>query len=83
MDQLAIGILTWALGSFPVTASVLMGVGILRAVNKPLFSLLHSYVLATPNPNDDKVLDAVEKSKIYTVGSYMIDWFGSVKINKP
>jgi len=80
MDQLAITFLTWLIGSYPITASALTIIGILRVVNKPLFSLLRAYVTVTKNEADDKALDAVEKSKLYTYLTYILDWLGSVKL---
>lgn len=67
---------------FPVMGTILMIIGFLRLVNKPLFTILHIIVGATPTKKDDEILDNVEKSKFYKWFVYILDWFGSVKLKK-
>lgn len=67
---------------YPVLSSVMLVMSLLRAVNKPLFSLFRAYVAATPNPADDMVLDKVEQSGVYKAFVYALDWFASVKLVK-
>jgi hypothetical protein len=68
------------LQKYPVLIQVIMVIGILRVVNKPLFTFLHAFAAATPSKVDDKIVSDVEQSKIYKVISYVFDWFGSVKL---
>lgn len=65
---------------FPYISTVIMAVGFLRVINKPLFSLLHAYVAYTSTDADDKALDEVEQSSVYKGLLYVLDWFGSVKV---
>lgn len=64
-------------------ATVVMVIGVLRVMNKPLFSLLHAIVPLTPSPKDDELLDTVEKSTVMKWITYALDWFGSIKLEKP
>lgn len=65
---------------FPYISTVLMVVGVLRLVLKPLFSFLHSVVLATPSTKDDELLNKVENGPIVKGLFYVLDWFASIKI---
>lgn len=60
----------------------LMIVGALRLINKPLFSMLKMYAKMTVDESDDKAIEAVEKSKAYSVFTYILDYLGSVKVPK-
>ncbi len=70
------------LNQYPAVATLLTIVGALRLINKPLFSLLKMYVMTTPSDSDNKALEAVEKSKAYSVFTYILDYLGSVKVGK-
>lgn len=63
----------------PILATIFMVVGILRVINKPLFSILKSVAKETPTKADDDALEAVEKSKAYVWMTYALDWLGSIK----
>lgn len=67
---------------FPLVLGVLAGVGVLRAVNKPLFMALKSIASATPTQKDDKILEDIERSNLYKFISFVLDWFASVKLPK-
>lgn len=75
-------ILSELIAKYPVLASVVGVVGILRLIFKPLFSFFHSYVLATPTSRDDEFLVKVEKSKFYSVIVFLLDYIGSIKLPK-
>lgn len=60
--------------------AALMVIGILRAVNKPFFTLWRSYVQATPTKADDELLDKVERSKITKAILFVLDWTASIKV---
>lgn len=64
----------------PVALKVMTVLVILRAINKPLFSLLRSYVDATPSKADNEMLDKILASKAYQVVSYILDYVASVKM---
>jgi hypothetical protein len=66
----------------PMLTSLFVVVGVLRVVNKPLFAFLHTLVDATPTDVDNKVLNEVEQSKLYTTVTFVLDWLGSIKLPK-
>lgn len=53
-----------------------------RLVFKPLMSLLRGIVELTPTPKDNALLDKIMANKYYKVGSYLIDYFFSIKLPK-
>lgn len=65
---------------YPVMASILVVIGGLRVVFKPIFTVLHAYVEYTSSPTDNVLLDTVEKSSIYKGVSWLLDFFGSIKL---
>lgn len=69
-------------GSHPWILSALAVIGIVRVINKPLFSLLRTYVNTTSSAKDNELLDSVEKSAIYKGITYLLDWFFSIKPSK-
>jgi hypothetical protein len=77
-----IAIIQGFVDKYPVLASILLGMGIARAVFKPVFSILRTIVSATPSAKDDAVLDKVESSKAYKAVAYVLDYLASIKIAK-
>lgn len=77
-----IGILIPIISKYPIVASILMVVGGLRVVIKPIMSALRSYVEYTDSPNDNVKLDKIESSKLYKTLSYILDYLASVKLPK-
>ncbi len=71
-------ILAWA-NQYPTVATIIMIIGTLRLIMKPLMSFLHQLVAITPGTGDDQLLDEVEHSQIYTTFMYILDWFASIK----
>lgn len=67
---------------FPILATVLGVMAIMRAVNKPLFALLHAYVDATATTTDNAELDKVETSKVYKAICFALDYAFSIKLPK-
>lgn len=65
---------------YPIVASILMVVGVLRLINKPLFAFLNAVVVATPTTKDNEILKKVETSKAYQYISFLLDYLGSVKV---
>lgn len=76
IQQLMIQMVT----KYPTAMAFLSVMAILRAVNKPLFAFLRSYVLATETKKDDAILDKVEQSKVYSYFCFVLDWLASIKI---
>lgn len=80
MEELLFNLLAIGVEKYPILMTVFLVIGILRAVNKPLFTFLNSLVKATPTLKDDEVLVAVEQSKIYKAIVFILDWTASVKL---
>ena len=68
-----------AVAKFPWLGTVLLIVGSLRLLLKPIFSIAHSYVLATASTRDDEIYTKIEQSPITRSLFYVLDWFGSIK----
>ncbi|MFO1461250.1 MAG: hypothetical protein U1G08_17840 [Verrucomicrobiota bacterium] len=56
-------------------------IGFLRVIFKPAMALLHGYVATTQDKSDDELLEKVERSWIFVAFSWLIDFFGSVKLD--
>lgn len=67
---------------YPMVVTIFTVVGILRAINKPLFALLHSYAEATVSKKDDEAVLKIESSKAYTSLVFVLDYLMSIKIKK-
>lgn len=70
------------MSKYPVAASVLAVIGVLRVINKPIFAIAHAIVEATPSKSDDDALAAVEASAFYKGLVFVLDWFASVKVGQ-
>lgn len=79
MDAFAQMILNFV-QQYPIVGSILMVIGVLRVCMKPLFSVFHAFVDATPSPADNEVLQKVEDSSFMKSFLYILDWFGSIKL---
>lgn len=71
-------ILAWAL-QYPVIASILMVIGTLRLIMKPLMTFLNELVIIIPGDTDNQILSSVENSKWFKGLMYVLDWFASIK----
>lgn len=78
MDELIMALA----GKYPVVASIFMVIGVLRAINKPLFAFIQAYVDATPSKKDDALLAKVKASKVYSYMAFFLDWSTSVKLSQ-
>jgi hypothetical protein len=70
------------ISKYPTLAMIFMVVGVLRAIFKPLMTLLHSYVEATPSTKDNEVLAKVKESKVYSAVVWLLDYTASIKLPK-
>ena len=82
MDQISAIILS-LVSQYPIVGSILVVVGTLRLVLKPLFAAAHYYVEQTADPEDDKKLQAIEANKAVQGLFFVLDWIASVKIKTP
>ena len=80
MEIILAGWLVSLAQSHPWILSAVAVVGVLRVINKPLFSFLHTVVDATPSPKDNEVLGKAESSSIYKAVCYVLDLLGSIKL---
>ncbi len=71
------------LGKLPATVlQVLVLIGALRLVVKPLMVALTAFAKETETPKDDEVLAKIETSKAYKLLLFVLDWLASIKIKK-
>lgn len=80
MEELLLNLLSIGAEKYPILMTIFLVIGILRAINKPLFAFLGTLVKATPTLKDDEILQSVETSKIYKAIVFFLDWTASVKI---
>jgi len=66
----------------PWIVAILLVMGSLRAILKPLTELLKVIVKQTPSPKDDAWLSKAMESKVYKTLCFILDWVGSVKLPK-
>lgn len=66
--------------SHPWIATVLVIIGALRVVAKPLMSLAHAWAAATASTRDDAIVERVEASWAWRAFCWLLDWTASVKI---
>lgn len=67
-------------GQYQIIGQVLMVVGALRLLFKPLMSLALAYVQMTPNVEDDSKLAKIMDSQVYKILAYVLDWSASIKL---
>ena len=82
MEELLKLSLQQLVGQAPWLATILMVMGALRAIMKPLMELLKVIVKQTPSPKDDAWLSKAMESKFYKTLSFILDWVGSIKLPK-
>ena len=70
------------LGKYGWLVQVVAIIGALRLFIKPLMSMAQAYVSLTPSVKDDEFLKKIQESSIYKMVSYLLDWFGSIKLPK-
>lgn len=83
MDQLLEllpGFLSGLIGKAPWLGSILLVIGGLRVILKPIMSVLLAYVQYTPSQDDDSKLSAFMDGKLYKTLSYALDWLASIKL---
>lgn len=60
--------------------NILMVVGALRVIFKPLMSVVIAVIGITPSVSDDSFLAKMLESKIYKAVAYVLDWSASIKL---
>lgn len=68
---------------YPFIASIFMVMGVLRAVFKPIMSVVEAYVKETDDGGkDDAWLNKIKSSKVYRYAAYVLDYTASIKLPK-
>ncbi len=65
---------------FPWFVQLVVVMGSLRLVFKPIFALVERYIADSPSKDDDAKLAAVKASPIYKALSFIVDLLLSVKL---
>lgn len=68
------------IAQYPVVSSILVVVGALRLVFKPVMTAIQAIVAVTPSKKDDEVLAKAEASSIYKAIVWVIDYLASIKL---
>lgn len=82
-----VGFLSPIISSFaathPVVMTILVFMGVCRAIFKPLFTFLQAVADATPGDWDNKLLAQAQASPIFKGFQFVLDILFSIKINPP
>ena len=70
------------LGKFGWITQVVLVIGSLRILFKPLMAAVHNYADNTPSPTDNEVLDKFEHSAVFRAIAFILDWGASIKLIK-
>lgn len=65
---------------YPLLTTILVFLGTMRVINKPLLSLARAFVKSTATQSDDVMLLYIETSKFYKAVTYFLDWTVSIKL---
>ena len=68
------------LGKYGWLTTVLLAIGSLRILFKPLMLALENYVRQTPTPTDDARLAKFEAGTIYKLIAFLVDLGASIKL---
>ncbi len=80
MEDLFMSFVMWLIAKNPQVASLLVLMGTLRLVMKPVMSALQEVVDLTVTTKDNELLAKVLNSKWYKALSWLLDYVGSVKL---
>ena len=78
MEEILIGLVA----KYPVVASILSIIGLIRLLVKPVMEIIKAYVAYTPSKEDDSFVNKVIASPIYNKFLFILDWLFSIKIDK-
>ena len=65
---------------YPWLSQVIMTVGALRLIFKPLFSFIAAFIKSTPTTDDDVAWAKLKDSKITRTLVWVVDYLSSIKI---
>lgn len=66
----------------PEVAAIIMAVGLLRIIVKPVVATIDKYVSDTPTKTDDESWSKFKSSKAFTIFCFILDWTTSIKLKK-
>lgn len=75
-------VLSTLLSKYPVLSTILAIIGGFRVIFKPLMTYIEAKVAESPSKEDDKKLEAVEKSGLYKAVAFILDYTASIKLPK-
>lgn len=78
--DLIIALIAQMMEKYPQIVGVLVVVGALRVVLKPLMAMLQSYVDYTVDTKDNEMLAKLMDSAAYKALAYALDLLGSIKL---
>jgi len=76
MEQFILELVT----KYPLVASIVMAVGVFRAIFKPIMGLIDAYVSATPSTSDDAAVATFKDGKVFRALVWFVDYTTSIKI---
>lgn len=79
MEQTIINLLVGLVQNYPWFTSVVMVLGVARAVFKPAVAVYEAYVMETPSTEDNAAFEKFKTGKVY----FVLDYLFSIKIPKP
>lgn len=78
MEEILIGLVA----KYPIIASILSIIGLIRLLVKPIMEIIKAYVQYTPTKEDDSFVNKVISSPPYNKFLFVLDWLFSIKIKK-
>ncbi len=78
--EMVLVLIQQAIEKYPQIAGVLVVIGALRVIMKPLMGVLQAYVDYTVDPKDNELLSKLMDSAAYKALAYALDLIGSVKL---
>ncbi len=82
MEEMALNFIMWVVAKNPHVAALIVMMGTLRLVLKPIMSALKEVIDLTPTKWDNEQFDKLINSKAYKAVSWVLDYVGSVKLPK-
>jgi len=69
------------LAKYGWVTAVVTWLGVLRLINKPLFTILRAVAMATKTTKDEALIEKVESSTAYKWLEFFLDYVGSIKLD--
>ncbi len=82
MSDMILQFIMWVVAKNPQVAALIVMMGTLRLVLKPIMSALKEVIDLTPTKWDNEQFDKLINSKAYKAISWALDYVGSIKLPK-